>query len=476
MKTLAILLLSLLSIAEAAPCAEIRVDLSQTVKPNLRSGAAGANLCWLLASERKQSLKTALREMGCGALRFPYGALADNYLWHTPPFSDTENGLRPRVAIRKHTPGKWSWAVNPNGSFKDAMDFDQYMQLCDRLSIQPLVVVNILSDTFRDDITYDQLKQSAVEWVRYAKQKGYRVAYWQIGNEVDHHSKRSFFTPESYSERYRDITTAMKAADSTIRTGPGLIGHLRYFWRLMEIAPDQIDFVSAHQYMHGRKESCGTYQKWKTDDSSYIPNVEAMQRAVSKSPKPDLEILITETGVTPANEELGRINNTYKALWWFEVLMNQISTPNVSYSFFWGVHTPWQGPGEPDSDVGTLLTRTNKPKPTGQVSTLVNRALLDRMVEMPRQVGTIRSYATASRSGDRLNLLLMNKEHQSQGLLIHLENDSAGFRRFKRTVFQGSSPEDRTPVTRSGKTVSTHNKKLRLTLPPVSLTLLEQTI
>ena len=96
MKMLPVILLGLLSFVKAAPCTEIRIDLSQTIKPNLRRGAAGANLCWLLASERNQSpeisLKTALHEMGCGALRFPYGALADNYLWHTPPFSDTENG------------------------------------------------------------------------------------------------------------------------------------------------------------------------------------------------------------------------------------------------------------------------------------------------------------------------------------------------------------------------------------------------
>jgi alpha-L-arabinofuranosidase len=471
-------LLSLIILGLTSQATEITIDLDKTIKADLKAGAAAANLCWLLSSERQSKpdipLRDALEKMGCGALRFPYGALADNYLWHTPPYVDTEKGLRPRVAHMNHAPGKWSWAVNEDASFKDAMDFDEYMELCQKANIEPLVVVNILSDKINPQLTYDQLKKSAVEWVKYAKSKSYRVAYWQIGNEVDHKSKRKFFTAESYAERFRDITLAMKTVDPTIKTGPGLIGHLKYFWELMKIAPEQMDFVSAHQYMFGRKDTCGTYQKWKEDKASYIPTVEAMQRAILKSPKPDLKILITETGVTPANDELGKVNNTYKALWWFEVLMNEISIPNVSYAFFWGVHTPWFGDREPDVDVGTLLTRTNLPKPTGQVSTIVNRALLDRMVDAPRQVSFIRAYASASQESDFLNVLLMNKDDKPQEVVLSLKGGAMKSRKFQRSLFKGLSPEDRTPTTENQASLTSRKNLLKLTLPPLSITLLKQ--
>ncbi|MDD7984626.1 hypothetical protein PQO01_06650 [Lentisphaera marina] len=465
-------------ILKSAFCTQITVDLSKTIKSDLKAGAAGANLCWLLASEKKHepeiSLQSALQKMGCGSLRFPYGALADNYLWHSPPFANTAKGLRPRVATMNRTPGKWNWAVNPDGSFKDAMDFDEYMDLCKKNNVKPLVVVNVLSDKFRDSLTYEELKQSAVEWVRYAKKKDYKVAYWQIGNEVDHHSKRKFFTPETYAARYRDITLAMKAADPAIKTGPGLIGHLKYFWQLMSIAPEQVDFVSVHQYMFGRKDTCGTYDKWKEDTASYIPTVEAMQRAISKSPKPNLKILITETGVTPANEDLGKINNTYKALWWFEVLMNEICIPNVSYTYFWGAHTAWYGKEEPEVDVGTLLTRKNSPKPTGHINTLVNRALLDRMVLTQRQVGNVRTYASASESGNRLNIFLMNKDDKPKSIKLYLKGDSEKKRKFKRIIFKGSFPEDRSPTVNNDGEIVAINQNLAINLAPHSLTVLEQ--
>ena len=199
-----------------------------------------------------------------------------------------------------------------------------------------------------------------------------------------------------------------------------------------------------------------------------------MQRAILKSSKPDLKILITETGVTPANDELGKVNNTYKALWWFEVLMNEICVPNVSYSFFWGVHTPWFGDVEPDVDVGTLLTRSNLPKPTGQVSTIVNRALLQRMVEVPRQAGFIRAYASASQEGDLVNVLLMNKDDKPQNVVLSFKGSLMKSRKFQRSLFKGASPDDRKPTTETNASFTSSEKVLKLTLPPLSISLLEQ--
>ena len=51
-------------------------------------GAGSMNLCWLLDSDLNRPRNTSNQErivqMGCGSLRFPYGHLADNYLWDTP--------------------------------------------------------------------------------------------------------------------------------------------------------------------------------------------------------------------------------------------------------------------------------------------------------------------------------------------------------------------------------------------------------
>ena len=113
---------------------QISVDFSVIKKSNVNRGVASANLCWLLDSDKnnqnaKKTFAEAIEEMGIGSLRFPYGHLADNYLWHTPPFNKVKKGLRPKVATMSQAPGKWNWAVNSSGSFKNAMDFDEYMDI-----------------------------------------------------------------------------------------------------------------------------------------------------------------------------------------------------------------------------------------------------------------------------------------------------------------------------------------------------------
>ncbi len=461
--------------AETAPTALI--DVKRTIKEHIPDNPVGANLCWLLDSDRgrhqPRSFSKAIEELGCGSLRFPYGHLADNYLWHTPPFQETAKGLRPKVATLTQAPGRWEWAVNDEGFFRSAMDFDEYMNLCKRLKIKPLVVVNVLSFKYEHGPSYEELKQTAVEWVKYAKRKNYEVAYWQIGNEVDHH--QDLLSCDEYVECYVNFVTAMKKVDSSIRTGPGILQSTRYFNEIVSRTPQLIDFVSCHQYMWRYQKTCNTYSLWRECNDRFVPNVDKMQLAVSKSSKPKTEILVTETGVTPSNDALGKINNTYKALWWFEVLMNEIAAKNVSYLYYWGTHSPWSGPEDKDNDdVGVLLSMANKSKPTGEITRIVNNYLLNRIVASTRTSGYIRTYATSDASGSKLNIFLLNKNDSSEDMEIELENDSMQSRSFNRVVFKGKSPDDRGPTYGNPSSVSESNDTIRLRLPPLSLTVLEQ--
>ena len=115
--------------------------------------------------------------------------------------------------------------MNPDGSFPKGMNFDEYMSLCRSLHLEPLVVVNALSYKYEQGPTLEQLAASAKAWVSYARSKNYKVAYWQIGNEVDHHG--ALITKREYVDAYNQIARAMKDADPTIRVGPGILGKTR---------------------------------------------------------------------------------------------------------------------------------------------------------------------------------------------------------------------------------------------------------
>jgi len=456
---------------------QITVDFSVTKKSDVNSGIASANLCWLLDSDKNNpnattSFSDAIEEMGIGSLRFPYGHLADNYLWHTPPFDKVKKGLRPKVATMSQTPAKWSWAVNSNGSFKNAMDFDEYMILCQKLNIKPLVVVNVFSHKYKNGPTLDTLIETAVEWVKYANKMNYHVEYWQIGNEVDHH--KDLLSPEEYIDCYQKFAKAMKDVDSTIKVGPGILQNVTYFKGIVNRYPNLIDFTSCHQYMWKYIETCKNYELWKAHKDNYIPNVRRMQHVVENSVKPTLEIVITETGVSPSGKGMGDVNNVYKALWYFDVLMNEISQPNVTYSYFWGTHSPWDGNTDNDeNDVAVLLrTDDNSRKPIAEVVKLVNEQLLDNIVQTKQVSGTIRTFASVNNNGDKCNVFLMNKNNLAEKVEISLNELPSAVESFSRIALNGKNPDDRKLILSNSENIKINRDKITLTLAPLSITVL----
>ncbi len=455
----------------------IQIDFGQIIKQDIPEGASSANLCWLMDSDLKrpnphQSFEDAVGELKVGSLRFPYGHLADNYLWHTPPYEEVENGLRPRVAAMSQAPGEWEWAVDKQGGFKAAMDFDEFMALCQNLDIKPLVVVNVFSFKYEGGPTLSELVEAAAEWVKYAKQKDYQVAYWQIGNEVDHHP--TLMTREEYVEVYEKVVTAMKGVDPSIKVGPGILSNVSFFNKIMEQCPELIDFTSCHQYMWSYIESCKSYDLWKNSADLFIPNVQKMQRTVQNSVKPEMEILITETGVSPSNKGMGSLNNTWKALWWFEVLMNELSQPNVTYAYFWGTHSPWDGPVDNDNDdVGVLLrVDDNSRKPIAEVVKLVNEYLPEKMVNTSWVSEYIRAYAGIKLSEEKCSILLLNKNDQPGKVTLNLTDLPFQSGAFNQTVLKGKMPGAQSvEIAEAEKIVLTGNE-VEMLLPPLSIVVL----
>lgn len=477
MKTSCIALLCVLIFGTTAFAQElIEIDFGKTIKTGVKRGAGSANLCWLTDSDKKrpnpvQSMESAIKELGCGSLRFPYGHLADNYLWHTPPYNDVEKGLRPKVAAHSGAPYGWEWAVNEDGSYTSDMDFDEFMEICQRLNIKPLVVINVFSFKYEGGPSFEELKTAAIEWVKYAKKKNYNVDYWQIGNEIDHHKK--LLKMDEYVDFYQNVVTAMKAVDPGIKVGPGILSDTAYYNTIVSKYPELIDFTSCHQYAWKYIKSCSNYEKWKEHVDKYAHNVLNMQEAVSNSPKPNLDIVITENGVTPSGKGMGDVNNTYKALWYFEMLMNEISLPNVTYSYFWGTHSPWAGLKDSDQDLGLLLRLDdNSRKPIAEAVKLVNDYILDDLVQAKQVSGYVRTYASKSAVGDKCNIFLMNRNDKPQKVSLQVKQLPSKVKLLNQIVLRGDSPESKNVKLTSEKSVDVGHHTVEVTLPPLSVSIL----
>ena len=337
----------------------LSIDAANVTKV-LADRPSGANSCWLMDSDlkwpRDTSNEARFAEMKLGALRFPYGHLADNYLWYTP--GDYSNlavtGPVPKVAS-PNAPAKWEWAVNQtDGTFLKDMSFDEFIAICKRQNIEPLIVVNAQSHTYTGGPTYEVLKQSAVEWVRYANiTKGYGVKNWQIGNEVEH---QSALTMVEYTNLFIDFATAMKAVDSSIHVGTGVLSSTNWNKDVLTKAGNLCDFISTHNYQFNNPIPPGGYRSWYKTNSVLITNTTSTQNMLNNSfpDRPEIEVHVTETNITGGDfPDISNID-IYKALYWFEMNMNHLALKNIKYTYFWGTHSPWDGETNP-GNISCLL-------------------------------------------------------------------------------------------------------------------------
>ena len=456
--------------------ATVIIQPDAVVKRNVK-GASGANLCYLLDSDKgyPRKIKTveAVKAMGIGALRFPYGHLADNYLWTVPPFEDAPNGLKPRVASMEYPPAKWNWAVDKNGVHTKSMDFDEYIALCKETGIEPLVTVNVLSFQYKGGPTREQLLESAVAWVHYANvTRNYGVKYWQLGNEVEKQDGKSKLTKELYSEIYGQMAAAMKRVDPSIKVGTGVLNKVDWNQIVLEQHPQLVDWVATHQYTWRIPLKTYDYKGWMEYQDVYVPNVIRTQKLLDSNPEwKDIEILMTETNSKGAGVDWadGNTSNLYKSLLFFEMNTEQLASRSVKYTYFWSTHTPWSGEVVQGKPLDNLLDKDNNFTSQGQIVQLINHYLLPNILQVKKNEGYLRFRASISDDGEEITFFALNKGNQAD----HVEFSVAGAAAYtlvEKIEFSGKSPQDQNPTVKK-QTLKDSLKSLSSSLPPCSLTI-----
>lgn len=461
---------------ETNPAQFVTINASAITK-ELADRPSGANTCWLMDSDikwpRTVSNESRFAEMKLGALRFPYGHLADNYLWHTPAQYATvaTTGPNPKVASTD-TPYSWTWAVNKlDMSFVKDMSFDEYIAICKRQQIEPLIVVNAQSHFYNGTtVTYEMLKTSAAEWVRYANiTKGYGVKYWQIGNEVDHDGN---FTMTTYTDLFLNFAAAMKAVDPTIKVGTGVLMDTNWNEDVLNKAGSLCDFISAHNYQRGSKVAPGGYRLWYKDSYILITNSKTNQALLTnKFPhRPEVELHITETNISSGEfPDMSNID-LYKALYWFEMNMNHLALKNVKYTYYWGTHSPWNG----ETNIGDIRcmlenSNANTIRPAGRIIQLINTYMKNRWLDVERVNGYLRCYASVSDNGEELSVFLLNKNLYTEKANLNISNFTMSDALVEQITFTGNHYNDTNPEITKIPFTSINEQVL---LPPISLTVL----
>ena len=202
-----------------------------------------------------------IRPVGVSMLRYPGGTLSDSFHWQDAIGSiatrgsdmDLSNDLQPVI-----------FGIN------------EFLQLAQTLSAQPVITVNVPSGT----------PTEAATWVNYMKQQAVAgkpaVKYWEIGNEPYlNQSNRPdlWMTPSTFISKFNSFAPAMRAADSTIKVGMPMrtdtingvpVSAYRNFnTTLLSGLKVPIDYVALHYYFPYANN--GTY----TDTQMYWASMAA---------------------------------------------------------------------------------------------------------------------------------------------------------------------------------------------------------
>lgn len=472
-KTFASVAFSCLLLLNAPASAQVVVDINH-VGPSLHSGPVGLCLSYVTDEdsrypERVQSHSQAMKTMKVGTLRWPMGTLADNYMWHTPgEYETASSGLKPSVSAPRSAPGKWSWATEADGSLnEESMDFDEFMALCKQVNAEPVVMVNAFGHTHKSAVySYEQLKVSAVEQVKYAKSKNYKIKYWEIGNELSVAVRDKKITVKEYISLFNDFTAAMKAVDPTIQTGLGTgFGHDA---EVLQGTMGAADFIVPHHYAF----DLSTYEGYENLQQSVgTRSIDRTLKAVSALPEPyrsEMKILITEfSSFKPNGHWETKANDIGKSLVTFEMAAKLLSqSDNIEYMHFWVTHSPWGGPG--DSYANTFDDYINI-LPQGQAIQMFNTFSHERMLTLNPIDGKVRIYASFSPKNKNLSIYLLNKNTAPETRTVTLANYQ-NIHANEVWVYQGDGTPSSTSTRIEKKgDVTVTNNSFEITLPPVSI-------
>jgi len=145
------------------------------------------------------------------------------------------------------SPG-WNWETG-EADFQEKVKnmplgkIDYLVKFCEKCEAELIMQVNLESGTAAE----------AAGLVKYLnKETGFRVDYWELGNEVPGDWDNAHTTPQNYSRIIETYSKAMKSVDPTIKIGTNWTSsdHNPANWdrTVMKLAGEYIDFISIHWY------------------------------------------------------------------------------------------------------------------------------------------------------------------------------------------------------------------------------------
>ena len=310
-------------------------------------------------------------------LRFPGGTVGNFYHWQLGGFSENEMASTLNPKLNQRNKGNY---VKLQRRRDGKILFDDFMKLCNTLKITPVIMVNLWTGS----------PEESAAWVRYAKDKGYDIEHWELGNEYYlPHYLNKYPTAGTYVKEAKKHAAAMKAVNPDIKLSVCAtpIAFHKEGWLVKTqqrkwdegLAADTSFFdaytVHVYAYKAVRKKEIEEMRGYLMGWIHFaVPNaLEYYQKLF-----PDKELWITEWNIAnPAN----RVANTQlHAMYAGDFFLKMLALPNITQANFhviagvgkgFPVFSPitpgspdnrfWKYGGEPKADFGNTIRRAVYP-------------------------------------------------------------------------------------------------------------------
>lgn len=468
MKCISILFALALLISGDMCSQTINVDASKVVK-TFDHNPAAINLDYLMDDDSYLhptiSCQQSLVNMNIGMVRYPGGEKSDNYLWSVAPYTKAN----PRFA----TVGVCNWPNNDSRFSSDqttlkstTLDFDEMMELAKGAGVKPLIVV--AGDTHyntkcTNPPTLNDLITNAVEWVRYANVvKKYNIKYWMIGNEswnmAAYDPKVS--TPTQYANDFVAFAKAMKAIDPSIV----IVANSKYGnWvnTLLSVADGYIDAIAISNYPVWNW-TLG-YETFRTGKPDFVSEINSVISSIGSR---DIKVIVSEYNSIDWNNAWANTNDLGHALVNFQMFGDQIRIPQVQDAYLW--NTRWTDNDTKPQGINDAIDASGNLNATGLALSMWGNNLLDKLVTANNS-GYINSFASIDNSGDKMNVLLVNKDIVGHSVTVNISNFKV-VSSVSCSKLTGNSSSDTKPVISYPKnSVAFNYNSITLNLDPLSI-------
>jgi hypothetical protein len=237
--------------------------------------------------------------------------------------------MMPDIVDSRFTALRW-----PGGAWTDEIDMqpfqlDQFVWFYEQLGAMPTVSVRLKNG----------LPETAAGLVSYARDMGYGIEYWSIGNEptlFEEQLKETYDT-ERFNREWRAIAEAMKAADPSIKLmGPELHQWNRdlastlkdsagrdWMTEFLKANGDLVDVVTVHRYPYwSATNEPATFDQMQAYAEAMEDEIAYLRALIREITGRDLPIAITELNSTPTGVQYqpASPDSHFNAIWYADVL------------------------------------------------------------------------------------------------------------------------------------------------------------